>query len=239
VPDALSLPAGSLGRLTPEDLERVHVQDQGSQLIARVVRAAPGERVLDLCASPGGKTMIIASDLGLTPDTPAAGLVASDHRPRRIRLLTDTLRRARLPVPLVSLDARQSLPFGATFDAVLIDAPCSGLGTLSRDPDLKWSRRVDQLPTLAADQRRILRAAADAVRPGGRLVYATCSSEPEENIEIVESFLAEDERFAISPITAPAVPPRMVDERGCLVTLPHRDGIDAFFAALLVRRKRT
>jgi 16S rRNA (cytosine967-C5)-methyltransferase len=183
--------------------------------------------------------MVIASDLRLTPGTTAGSLVASDHRRSRVRLMADTLRRAHLPVHLVNLDARQPLPFRPAFDAVLVDAPCSGLGTLSRDPDLKWSRTAGQLAGLAADQRRMLRAAADAVRPGGCLVYATCSSEPEENIEVVDSFLDEDERFSLMPITAPALPAQMVDERGCLVTLPHRDGIDAFFAVRLVRRKGT
>jgi 16S rRNA (cytosine967-C5)-methyltransferase len=203
------------------------------------VGATPGEQVLDLCASPGGKTMVMASDLGLTPGTVAAGLVAADHRSARVRLLADTLRSAQVPVHLVRLDARRPLPFGSTFDAVLVDAPCSGLGTLSRDPDLKWSRSAGQFASLAADQRRMLRAAADAVRPGGRLVYATCSSEPEETSEIVDSFLVEDQRFSLSPMTAPAVPPQMIDARGCLVTLPPRDGIDAYFAVLLVRRKGT
>ncbi len=185
VPDAISLPPGALGRLASDDLERLHVQDEGSQLVARAVAARRGERVLDLCASPGGKTIVMASDLGLTSATPAPGLVAADHRPARVRLLAETLRRTHLPVPIVRLDARGPLPFVAGFDAVLVDAPCSGLGTLSRDPDLKWSRTADQLEGLAADQRRMLRAAADAVRPGGRLIYATCSSEPEENIDVV------------------------------------------------------
>ena len=239
VPDALSLPPGSLGRLAPEDLERLHVQEEGSQLIARVVAAMPGERVLDLCASPGGKTIVMASDLGLLPGTTATGLVAADRRRSRVRLLAETVRAAHIPAHVVALDARRPLPFGATFDAVLVDAPCSGLGTLSRDPDLKWSRTAAELPGLVADQLRMLRAAADVVRPGGRLIYATCSSEPEENIEVVDGFLAKDDRFSLVPIELASVPSGMVDERGCFASVPHRDAIDAFFAALLVRRKGT
>jgi 16S rRNA (cytosine967-C5)-methyltransferase len=183
--------------------------------------------------------MVMASDLGLTRATSSPGLVAADHRPARVRLLAETLRRSRLPVPIVRLDARGPLPFAAVFDAVLLDAPCSGLGTLSRDPDLKWSRTADQLRGLAADQRRMLLAAGEAVRPGGRLIYATCSSEPEENAEVVDAFLGEDERFALESIAAPSVPPDAIDARGCLVTLPCRDALDAFFAAMLVRRKGT
>jgi 16S rRNA (cytosine967-C5)-methyltransferase len=183
--------------------------------------------------------MVIATDLGLTHGTKATGLVAADRRPSRVRLLAETVRAAHIPAHVVMLDARRPLPFGPTFDAVLIDAPCSGLGTLSRDPDLKWSRTAADLPGLAADQHRMLRAAADVVRPGGRMIYATCSSEPEENIEVVDRFLAEDDRFSLAPIAVPGVPSAMVDERGCLTTLPYRDAIDAFFAALLVRRKGT
>ena len=238
VSDALTLPAGSLGRLPMEDVERLHVQDEGSQIVARVVNARPGDRVLDLCAAPGGKTMVMASDLGLTSQTRAA-LVAADHRRSRVRLLAETLRRTHVPALVVSLDARRPLPFGPSFDAVLVDAPCSGLGTLSRDPDLKWSRTANQLAGFAVDQLEMLRRSADAVRPGGRLIYATCSSEPEENIEVVDTFLAEDRRFVLNPVIAPSVPAQMVDARGCLATLPYRDGIDAFFAAMLVRRKGT
>jgi 16S rRNA (cytosine967-C5)-methyltransferase len=215
------------------------VQDEGSQLVARAAAVRPGERVLDVCASPGGKTMVMAEDLGLANVSSGSELVAADHRAARVRLLARTLGRTHLPVPIVRLDARRSLPFRAAFDCVVVDAPCSGLGTLSRDPDLKWSRTADELAGLASDQRKLVRSAAETVTPGGRLIYATCSSEPEENIQVVESFLAEDRRFALEPITTPGVPSNLIDGRGCLVTLPFRDALDAFFAARLVRRKGT
>ena len=239
VPDAVALPPGAVGRLGGDDLERFYIQDEGSQLVARAAAVRPAERVLDLCASPGGKTIVMASDLGLRHDVPGAALVASDHRAARVRLLAQTLRRSRLAVPIVRLDARMTLPFSAVFDAVLVDAPCSGLGTVSRDPDLKWDRTPDQLREFALDQVRMLRAAADSIRSGGRLVYATCSSEPEENTGVVDAFLATDDRFALEPISSLSVPASMVDAEGCLATLPFRDGIDAFFAARLVRRKAT
>jgi 16S rRNA (cytosine967-C5)-methyltransferase len=237
VTDAVRLAPGTVGRLDAPDLERIHIQDEGSQLVARAVAVRPDERVLDLCASPGGKTLVMATDLGVQTAVTGAPLVAADHRAARVRLLAQTLRRARLDVPIVRLDARESLPFGAVFDAVVVDAPCSGLGTVSRDPDLKWSRTPDQLAGFARDQVRMLRAAADSVCPGGRLVYATCSSEPEENAGVVDAFLATDGRFVLEPLSSPAVPASMVDAQGCLTTLPFRDGIDAFFAARLVRRK--
>jgi 16S rRNA (cytosine967-C5)-methyltransferase len=109
-----------------------------------------------------------------------------------------------------------------------------------RDPDLKWSRRAEDLDAFAVIQRRILIRAADAVAPGGRLIYATCSSEPEENDRVVEGFLEEDSRFACGSIsTGPMVShgTSLIDARGYLRTLPFRDGLDAFFAALLVRRE--
>jgi 16S rRNA (cytosine967-C5)-methyltransferase len=192
------------------------VQDEASQLVAEFVNARPGERVLDACASPGNKTTGMAAamrDRGL--------VVAADARPRRMRLLARTVRASGArTVRLVHLDAARPLPFGAVFDAVLVDAPCSGLGTVRRDPDIKWRRSPDEFDTLAALQLDILRATAAVVRPGGRLVYSTCSSEPEENDEVVDAFLAEHPRFRL--------------EGAPLRTLPFRDGLEAFYAARLV-----
>ncbi|MBA3949075.1 MAG: SAM-dependent methyltransferase, partial [Acidobacteria bacterium] len=110
--------------------------------------------------------------------------------------------------------------------------PCSGLGTIRRDPDIKWRRGETDLAPLAAAQREMLRQAALAVRPGGRLVYATCSSEPEENEDVVEAFLAEHPRASRVPIEGARFVP-FVDARGDFRTLPHRDGLEAFYAAIL------
>jgi 16S rRNA (cytosine967-C5)-methyltransferase len=228
-PDAIRLPAGSLGRLSSEASAMLHVQDEGSQLVARAAAVAPGERVLDACAAPGGKTMVLH---GESPSL----LVAADFRPSRVALLKDLLQKAGIPVPVLALDARLPLPFGETFDCILIDAPCSGLGTLRRDPDLKWTRRERDLETLAADQLLMVRSAADAVRPGGRIVYATCSSEPEENGGVVEAFLRQDPRYVQRPVDAAVLPAEARDAHGSLMTLPFRDGVDAFYAAVLVRR---
>jgi len=212
------------------------VQDEGSQLVARLAGAKPGERVLDVCAAPGGKTLILAEDMAVPAPAPASFLVASDRRPARLRLLASTLRAAGLAVPVVGLDATRPLPFPAIFDRVLLDAPCSGLGTLRRDPDLKWSRTPQDLPTLAAAERRMLARTAEVVRPGGSLIYATCSSEPDENIDVVRGFLASDPRFDLVPLPSDA--PELLTAEGCLTTTPADHGIDAFFAALLVRRQR-
>jgi len=238
VSDAIRLPAGTLGSVSPALRQEMLVQDEGAQLVARVAGVEPGERVLDLCAAPGGKTVVAAADLQLRQHPGRSTLVACDYRVARVRLLRQSLLDAGLPVPIVRLDARVPLPFGPVFDCVILDAPCSGLGTLRRDPDLKWSRTADDLPGLVADEDRMLDRAADAVRPGGRLIYATCSSEPEENSLVVQHFLSNRRDFSRQPAGAryPAADP-LVESQGYLATLPFRDELDAFFAAVLVRQK--
>ena len=217
-----------------EATDRWVIQDEASQLISLMVGARPEDRVLDLCAAPGGKTTAMAVDMHDT-----GLLVACDVRSRRIRLLRDTLATFGAEVCRVVHVAREdSLPFSPVFDRVLVDAPCSGLGTVRRDPDLKWRRLEADLATLATAQETLLDRAAAIVAPGGRLVYATCSSEPDENDDVAERFLRAHPEF--TPAPAPELPPSvsaLVDERGMLHTLPHRDGLEAFFAAGFLRRR--
>ncbi|ODS53250.1 MAG: hypothetical protein ABS36_15125 [Acidobacteria bacterium SCN 69-37] len=233
VDDAVTLPAGTFGRLPAELRARLWAQDEAAQLVARYAAARPGERVLDLCASPGGKTLVMASDMRTDDGTGAGAIVACDHRPGRVGLLAHTLRHAHVPAAIVRLDAHLSLPFGPVFDCVLLDAPCSGLGTVRREADVKWSRSAAALPALAAIQQQMLRVAADVVTQGGRIVYATCSNEPEENDEVVDAFLAADPRFEPGP--AGPIAADLLDARGRLVTRPDRHGLEAFYAAVLVR----
>ena len=241
--DGVNVLAGGTGRLPPELRDDAVIQDEGSQLVGQVAAGCRGARVLDLCASPGGKTMLLSES---TPRP--AQVVACDLRPTRIALLRTMLERGQRPATLeggprpdiVRLDAGAPLPFGAVFDTVLLDAPCSGLGTLRRDPDLKWSRRPADLEALAASERRLLDHAATAVRPGGALVYATCSSEPEENELVVAAFLAAHPDFAAAPVSFPPAvtgAAELVDAEGRLQTLPFRHDLDAFFAAVLRRRE--
>jgi 16S rRNA (cytosine967-C5)-methyltransferase len=130
------------------------------------------------------------------------------------------------------------LPFTRQFDCVLVDAPCSGLGILRRDPDIRWRRRESDLPLFAAAQLRMLGQAAEAVAPGGRLIYATCSSEPEENEAVVAAFLAGAPLFAALDARQASedLPAAVVDSRGHLRTLPHVHGLEAFFGAVFQRR---
>lgn len=207
------------------------VQDEASQLVPLALEARPGEHVLDLCASPGGKTLVLAAameDSGM--------LVASDVRARRVALLRDTIgSSAATHVRVVHLGARGPLPFERVFDRVLVDAPCSGLGTVRRDPDIKWRREESELPELAARQVELLARAARVVRPGGRIVYATCSSEPEENEQVVDAFLDRHREWHALDLraTGPAVLQPVLDDRGMVRTLPYAHGLEAFFAVAL------
>jgi 16S rRNA (cytosine967-C5)-methyltransferase len=190
--------------------------------------------VLDACASPGGKATALASAM------PADSmLVACDVRDRRIDLLRRTVAASGARnVIVVQADLLKPLPFSRTFDCVLVDAPCSGLGTLRRDPDIRWRRREGDLPALAAAQIVMLQHASDVVRPGGRLIYATCSSEPEENEGVVDAFAAGHPGFAAlgARAAAPQLPEAVIDERGHLRTTPDAHGLDAFFGAVFERR---
>jgi len=235
VRDAIRLAPGSLSSLTPELRDDFFIQEEASQIVAHTVGATRDERVLDTCAAPGGKTMVLAADMERT-----GLLVSGDLRPARVRLLSTLTRRAGVRSRIVALDLTRGLPFDAIFDRVLVDAPCSGLGTLRRDPDLKWSRTAADLARFARIQVQMLSQAARAIRPGGRLVYATCSSEPDENDDVVRTFLEQHSGFALGQADpGPRVPDgvRLVEETGLLRTLPFRDGLEAFFAAVLVRRE--
>ncbi|MGE3956071.1 MAG: 16S rRNA (cytosine(967)-C(5))-methyltransferase RsmB [Vicinamibacterales bacterium] len=212
------------------------VQDEASQIVALLAGPAPGPLVLDACASPGGKATAIAATLSGTEM-----LVACDVRDRRMRLLQRTVALTGASrVRLVQADLTHPLPFRQVFSTVIVDAPCSGLGTLRRDPDIRWRREASSLPLLAAAQRRMLAHAADVVAPGGRLIYATCSSEPEENEEVATAFLASHPAFhAVRANEAhPAIRPELVDRAGHLRTEPDRHGLELFFGAVFERSRQ-
>ena len=231
-PDGLVVTAGNPVRQAPHG--QFVVQDEASQLVPLVVDARPGERVLDLCASPGGKTTAMAVDMNDTGQ-----LVACDVRDRRVSLLRDTVHASGArQIRVVHVSSVGALPFTQRFDRVLVDAPCSGLGTLRRDPDIRWRRAEAELPGLAANQGALLDRAAAVVSAGGRLVYATCSSEPEENEAVVDAFLAAHPEFQLLDLRAAGhrLAPALLDERGMLRTLPFEHGLEAFFAAAFKRR---
>jgi 16S rRNA (cytosine967-C5)-methyltransferase len=167
-------------------------------------------------------------------------LVACDVRGRRMDLLRRTVViGGAANVRLVLADLLAPLPFTQSFDCVLVDAPCSGLGVLRRDPDIRWRRQEADLPRLAAAQLRMLGHAAQVVAPGGRLVYSTCSSEPEENEAVADAFLAGAPQFAAvgARDASGALPAAVIDRRGHLRTLPHAHGLEAFFGAVFRRQQ--
>jgi len=199
------------------------VQDPAATLVTRYAAIPAGAVVADVCAAPGGKSVELARH--------AALVVAADLSPQRLTRLADTKRRLELSnVAPVAFDAKQ--PAIRPVDAVLVDAPCTGTGTFRRHPDARWRLRMSDLAVTAISQRDILRSAAALVRPGGLLIYSTCSLEPEENEAQVEAFLAANPRWLLEPPPAGAVPPDTLD-RGCLRVLPHAHGADGAFAARL------
>jgi 16S rRNA (cytosine967-C5)-methyltransferase len=209
------------------------VQDEASQLVS--VLAAPflGPRVLDTCASPGGKTTALAAMMGSR-----GMLVACDVRGRRVDLLRRTVAASGASnVRIVQADLLNTLPFSEPFDCVLVDAPCSGLGTLRRDPDIRWRRHESDLTTFSAAQVEMLRHAAESVAPGGWLVYATCSSEPEENEGVARRFLDMASGFAAvdARTRGTLLPAAVVDAQGHLRTSPPVHGLEAFFGAVFQR----
>ncbi|MXZ71611.1 MAG: 16S rRNA (cytosine(967)-C(5))-methyltransferase RsmB [Acidobacteria bacterium] len=219
------------------------IQDEASQLILELVTLPAGGTILDLCASPGNKTaglaaprLEVSAPSARRQDDGVALVVACDHRPHRVSLLKRARERLGLSnVAVVRLDATAPLPFGERFDHVLLDAPCSGLGIVRRDPDIKWRREPRDLHVFADRQLAMLRRAAACVRRGGRLVYSTCSSEPEENEEVVAQFLEDRTAFTLIQPESPVARP-FVDNAGYFRTLPFRDGVDAFFGAVLRRK---
>ncbi|USQ95829.1 RsmB/NOP family class I SAM-dependent RNA methyltransferase [Caulobacter sp. RL271] len=202
------------------------VQDAAAAVPARLLALKPGDQVLDLCAAPGGKTLQLAAA--------GADVVALDRSAARLKRVTENLARTGLEAEIVAADAAV-WEDDRTFDAILLDAPCSATGTFRRHPDVLWAARPGDVASLAAVQARILDSAADRLKPGGRLVYCVCSLEPEEGEAQVEAFLARRPDMALEPITAGegGSPEASLTARGTLRLLPHQreGGQDGFFAA--------
>lgn len=231
VPGSLKILSGSPVHLLDSDTlvaRQVHIQEAGSRLVGQLVEATQGQRVLDACAAPGGKTRSIAAR------APAASIVACDRTVARIRLLETVAQLSHRAVIPVVADMRNP-PFRTSFDWILFDAPCSSLGTLARNPDIKWRLDESDLSRLAAAQRRGILALEKLLAPGGTLVYATCSTEPEENEEVVEFALRTSPELTVIPV-GPSLnqsAQRFSSPEGYLRILPERHGLDGYFAAVL------
>jgi 16S rRNA (cytosine967-C5)-methyltransferase len=225
VEDSLRISGVSLAELGAFRQGLFFVQDPAATLVTRYAAVEPGSTVIDLCAAPGGKSFELARTASL--------VIAADRSPQRlVRMRQNIERLDARNVLLVATDARDSAL--APADAVLVDAPCTGTGTFRRHPDARWRLRVSDLAVTASLQRSIMRSAAELVKPGGLLIYSTCSLEPEENDEQVELFLSEHPDWQLDAPPAGAVPPAVLDA-GRLRVLPQRHGVDGAFAARLRR----
>ena len=237
LPEGETMPTGSLRIARPGAIGRMPgyedggwwVQDLAAALPARMLGPVAGERVLDLCAAPGGKTAQLAAA--------GARVTAVDRAPQRLDAARANLARLGLEAEWIEADAADWRP-DDPFPAVLLDAPCSATGTIRRHPDILHRRAGRRLDGLIELQDRLLANAARATAPGGRLVYACCSLEPEEGPGRIAAFLAERSDFALEPVAFPALPEAAAPD-GALRTLPSmlsgQGGMDGFYAARLVR----
>ncbi|MEX3757974.1 transcription antitermination factor NusB [Mycobacteroides abscessus] len=229
-PFAVYLPGGDPGRLEPVRDGLAQVQDEGSQLIARATALAPlqgaDEQWLDLCAGPGGKTAL----LGALAAQRGAHVTAVEVAPHRAELVANATKS--LPVTVVTADGRDSDLAAASFDRVLVDAPCTGLGALRRRPEARWRRQPGDIPALVKLQRELLASAIQLTRPGGVIVYSTCSPHLAETVGVVSDAVR---RYAVSAEDARAVFPGVagLGDADAVQLWPHRHGTDAMFTALL------
>lgn len=228
-PDAWRVKGGSSILRTLVDNGMIYMQDEASQLLAHALDAQPRDRVLDVTAAPGSKATQIETL------APAATVIAGDIHLHRAKTMMRLAEKQRASINVILHDATNALPFPSdSFHRVLLDAPCSGTGTLRRKPEIRYRVKPEDITQLSRQQRRMLSNAASVVRPGGRLVYSTCSVEREENEQVVEDFLAAHSGFIR---VDPSAPKELFTREGYVRTWPHRDGCDGFFIACLERRR--
>lgn len=211
----------------------MRLQDEAAQLVSYLVSPQGGDSILDVCAGSGGKASHLAALM-----KNKGRIVALDRDTEKIAHLNkDTLRMGISIIETQQADLSRplSMEFLENFDHVLVDAPCSGTGTLGRNPEIKWRLRASDMNTFSKTQLSILSNAAGAVKKNGRLIYSTCSVLPDENDEVIRQFLMNNSQFSVE---APpeAVSASLADSRGFFRTYPHRHNMDGFFGAILHRR---
>ena len=225
------------GELTLKDIlnrKDIYVQDESAMLVAPLLSPEEAGFIVDLCAAPGGKTTHLAHLMRNT-----GKIIAVDTSAEKIALLQKNCRRVNAHnVETCVMDATKAdLAFIKTADAVLIDAPCSGFGTLRRHPDIRWNKTLKQVHALREVQYNLLKNAAPHIKPGGILVYSTCSIEPMENEEVIQRFLTDFPMYRVENARRflPAVPLSAITPQGFVQTFPHEHGVDGAFAARLRR----
>lgn len=237
---ALAVKGGSVIRTAAFREGRISIQDEASQAIPLLLDVHPGNSILDVCAAPGGKTPMLARAAGSK-----ALVIAADLHAHRVQAMRAHFARLGLEnVLCVQLNAVEPLPFANQLDRILVDAPCSGTGTLARHPEIRWRLRPEQITEFHGLQLKILRSALEALAPGGRLAYSTCSLEPEENESVIAELLARDSTLhrlpagelahALQPHLAPGLQARsLFHDNGEFHTFPPENHTDGFFASVL------
>ena len=208
---------------------KVYIQDEASQFVAAALEAQPGDLVLDLCAAPGSKTSQIADAA-----RDAAIIVAGDIHQHRLRSVVQTAQLQFLnSINCVALDGTQQLPFKReAFDRVLVDAPCSGTGTLRRNPEIRWRISPEDIEDLSRRQHQLILQASEFVNPGGRLIYSTCSIESDENESVAHAFLEKRKDFTPAALAGDA---SLLTGPGEARTWPHRQDVDGFYISACTR----
>jgi 16S rRNA (cytosine967-C5)-methyltransferase len=239
---AFTVSGGSPTRTDSFRSGAISIQDEASQTVPLLLEVQTKDRVLDLCAAPGGKTPPLVRAAG-----PDGLVIAADRHAHRLRAMREQFKRLALTqVRLVELDAASPLPFGTFFNRILVDAPCSGTGTLARHPEIRWRLQPEQLAEFHALQTALLKSALERLVPGGRLVYSTCSMEPEENEQVVEEALRNISGFALNAgsemshglkdnLVPGSESANLFDRGGFFRTTPGPLKTDGFFAAIISR----
>lgn len=210
----------------------MRIQDEAAQLVSYLVNPAEGETILDACAGSGGKTTHLAALM-----KNKGRIVALDRDAGKLKLLkAEAVRIGTSIIEAKTADLCLPLPANVSgqFDAVVVDAPCSGTGTLRRNPEIKWRIQHIDITEFSSNQLKILAHAAQAVKKGGRLIYCTCSVLPAENDDVIRKFLANHPEYSVEA-PGPALPSVLTDSRGFFRTYPHRHAVDGFFGAILKR----
>lgn len=236
-PDAIKIIEGHLPSTTLYKQGYLTIQDESSMLVARALNPEEGTKVLDSCAAPGGKTTHLAELMAGT-----GSVNALDLHEHKIKLIKDQARRLQLPnIHTNATDSRKAnqLFDKESFDYILVDAPCTGFGVIRRKPDIKWQKSEKDIERISAIQTDILASVASLLKPGGRLVYSTCTIDIEENENVVQAFLKEHTEFQIDDSLAERLPEctKIAFNNGTLQILPHYFDTDGFFVASLVKRK--
>ena len=232
-PDAIRIvgPTGNVRQLPGYDEGWWMVQDASAQLVGYLVNPQPGETIIDACAAPGGKTAHIAELMG-----DSGRVLGCDRTSSRLNKIRQNVKRLQLnSIETVLGDSREHPEFKGIADRVLLDVPCSGLGTLHRHADARWRQNPEAIAGLTKLQRELLEAAVDWVKPGGVLVYSTCTLHPDENQNLIQAFLADHPDWQIHPPSEKSPVAPFITEQGWTTVWPHQQDMDGFFMVRLQR----